>query len=60
MKLGVRFNDIKIVKQFWNITISGIYFKVLQTDFVKADGVFEQLKSCSENPTIAEVYKKKN
>mgnify|MGYP003668695726 FL=1 len=56
LTLGVRFNDMKIIKQFWNTTFSGVYFKVLQTGFVKAGDVFEQLKSCSENQTIAEVY----
>ncbi|WP_298882805.1 MOSC domain-containing protein [uncultured Polaribacter sp.] len=56
MKLGVRFNDMKIVKQFWNTTFCGVYFKVLQTGFVKAGDVFEQIKSCPENPTIAELY----
>jgi MOSC domain-containing protein YiiM len=54
--LGVRFNDMKIVKQFWNTSFSGVYFKVLQTGFVKADDVFKQTKSCKENQTIAEVY----
>jgi len=56
LTLGVRFNDMKIIKQFWNTTFSGVYFKVLQTGFVKAGDVFEQLKTCLENPTIAEVY----
>ncbi len=57
--LGVRFNDMKIVKQFWNSTFSGVYFKVLQTGFVKAGDVFEQIKSCPENKTIATVYQEK-
>jgi MOSC domain-containing protein YiiM len=56
MKLGVRFNDMKIVKQFWNTTFCGVYFKVLQTGFVKVGDVFEQIKSCPENATIAELY----
>lgn len=56
MKLGVRFNDMKIVKQFWNTTMCGVYFKVLQTGFVQENDVFEQLKSCKENPTIADLY----
>ena len=56
MKLGVRFNDMKIVKQFWNTTFCGVYFKVIETGFVKAGDVFEQLKFCPENPTIAELY----
>ena len=55
-KLGIRFNDMKIVKQFWHTTFCGVYFKVLQTGFVKAGDVFEQIKSCPENPTIAELY----
>jgi len=57
--LGVRFDTMKIVKQFWNSTMSGVYFKVLQTGFVKVGDEFEQLKSYLENPTIAEVYGEK-
>jgi len=55
-KLGIRFNSMKIVKQFWNTTFCGVYFKVLQTGFVKVGDSFEQLKSCPENPTIADLY----
>ncbi|MDX6745327.1 MOSC domain-containing protein [Polaribacter sp. PL03] len=56
MKLGVRFNDMKIVKKFWNTTFCGVYFKVLQTGFVKTNDEFVQIKSCPENPTIADLY----
>ena len=56
MKLGVRFNDMKIVKQFWNTTMCGVYFKVIKTGYVKAGDGFKQIKSCPENPTIAELY----
>lgn len=59
MKLGVRFNDMKIVKQFWNTDKSGVYFKVLQTGFVKKGDVFELLKTDKTKPTIAEVYNEK-
>ena len=55
-KLGIRFNNMKIVKQFWNTTFCGVYFKVIQTGFVKAGDVFKQIKSCPENPTIADLY----
>ena len=55
-KLGIRFNDMKIVKQFWNTTFCGVYFKVLQTGFVKAGDVFTKIKSCPENLTIADLY----
>lgn len=56
MKLGVRFNDMKIVKKFWNTSMSGVYFKILQTGNVKIGDEFELLKKCPENPTIAELY----
>jgi MOSC domain-containing protein YiiM len=59
MKLGVRFNNMKIVKQFWKQDYPGVYFKVLQTGYVKAGDEFERIKSCPENKTIAEVYQSK-
>ena len=59
LKLGLRFNDMKIVKKFWNSTFSGVYFKVLKTGFVRSEDVFIPLKLCKENPTIAEVYQEK-
>lgn len=59
MKLGVRFNDMKIIKQFWNTTKSGVYFKVLQTGNVKEGDVFELMNSDNTKPTIADVYLQK-
>ena len=47
---------MKILKQFWNSTLCGVYFKVIQTGFVKAGDAFIQIKSCKENPTIADLY----
>jgi MOSC domain-containing protein YiiM len=47
---------MKIVKQFWNTTFCGVYFKVVQTGFVKSGDEFIQVKSCLENPTIADLY----
>ena len=58
-KLGIRFDDMKIVKQFWNTTFCGVYFKVLQTGFVKVGDEFDQIKSCPENPTIADLLIKR-
>lgn len=58
-KLGVRFDNMKIVKQFWNTTKCGVYFKVLQTGFVKVGDQFEQIKNCPENPTIADLLIKR-
>lgn len=54
-KLGIRFNNMKIVKQFWNSTKCGVYFKLIQTGTVASGDVFEQIKSCPENPTIADL-----
>lgn len=52
-KLGIRFNDMKIVKDLWNTTKCGIYFKVLQTGFVATGDELIQIKSFAHNPTIA-------
>lgn len=56
MKLGVRFNDMKIVKEFWNTTMCGVYFKILQTGNVQAGDKLIQIKSCPKNLTIADLY----
>ena len=58
-KLGIRFNDPKIVKQFWNSTKSGIYFKILKTGFVTKSDELILLEEAKGNPTIAEVYQLK-
>ncbi|PQJ79498.1 MOSC domain-containing protein [Polaribacter porphyrae] len=54
-KLGIRFNNMKIVKQFWNSTMCGVYFKVIQTGTVQINDEFYQIKSCPENLTIADL-----
>ncbi len=59
MKLGVRFNDMRVVKQFWNTSMSGVYFKILLTGHVKAGDVFREMETFPENPTIAEVFETK-
>ncbi len=56
VKLGLRFNDMKMVKKFWNSSFSGVYFKVLKTGFVRSEDVLMPIKLCKENPTIAELY----
>lgn len=58
-KLGIRFNDMKIVKQFWNTTKCGVYFKVLQTGNVYVDDKFTLIKKYEENPTIADIFIKR-
>lgn len=59
MKLGVRFNNMKVVKQFWNTSKSGVYFKILLTGHVKAGDVFREMETFPENPTIAEAFESK-
>jgi MOSC domain-containing protein YiiM len=60
MKLGLRFKTQAVLKQFWNSTKSGIYFKVLQTGNVNAGDELILLKKAENTPTIAEVYNTKN
>jgi MOSC domain-containing protein YiiM len=58
-KLGLRFGTQAILKQFWNSTKSGIYFKVLQTGKVSLGDKLVLHKNAQNTPTIAEVYKTK-
>ncbi len=59
VKLNIRFNDSAAVKQFWNTTKSGVYFKVLEIGKVAKNDVFILLEEGKNTPTIAEVYKSK-
>lgn len=58
-KLGIRFETQEILKQFWNSTKSGIYFKVLQTGNVKVGDELILFNKAENSPTIAEVYETK-
>ena len=58
-KLGVRFGTQKIVKQFWNTTKSGIYFKVLKTGYVKSGDELILLSKPENSESIATVYESK-
>jgi len=59
LKLGVKFNDTAILKQFWNTSMSGVYFKVLQTGFVKKNDTLTLIKRNPKAKTIAQVYEEK-
>ncbi|MBT8318365.1 MAG: MOSC domain-containing protein [Lutibacter sp.] len=59
MKLGLVFGTQKVVKQFWNSTKCGVYFKVLQRGKVKACDELILIKENKNSPTIAEVYETK-
>lgn len=58
-KLGIRFNDQRILKQFSNTTKSGVYFRVLQTGNVIIDDEFKLIEKSMNSPSIAEVFKSK-
>ena len=59
MKLGLRFGTQKILKQFWNETKSGIYFKILKTGNVEIGDELTLNYNSETSPTISEVYKSK-
>ena len=59
MKLGFVFGTQKVLKQFWNSTKCGVYFKVLQTGKVTSGDKLVLVKKNEGSPTIAEVYKTK-
>ena len=59
MKLGLVFGTQKILKQFWNSTKSGIYFKVLQTGNVAVNDELVLIKKREGSLTISEVYETK-
>lgn len=59
MKLGLRFNTQAVLKQFWNSTKSGIYFKVLQTGYVAKGDALTLIKKAESNYTIAAMYETK-
>lgn len=57
-KLGIRFKDMRIIKDLWNTTKCGVYFKVLQTGTVKVGDEFIRIKSFTQAPTIADLLMK--
>ncbi|MFO7674601.1 MAG: MOSC domain-containing protein, partial [Lutibacter sp.] len=58
-KLGIRIGTQEIVKQFWNSTKCGVYFKVVQTGNVKVGDELILVHKAENSPTIAEVYETK-
>ena len=55
-KLGIRFNNPKVIKQFWNSTKCGVYFKILKTGHVAKNDTLILQEKAINTPTIAEVY----
>lgn len=59
MKLGLVFGTQQILKQFWNSTKSGIYFKVIETGNVSTGDELVLLKEAEIKLSIADVYETK-
>ena len=58
-KLGIRFNDQSIVKQFWNTTKSGVYFRILKTGKIATGDEFVLIEKSTNSPSIADVFTSK-
>ncbi|MCB9189517.1 MAG: MOSC domain-containing protein [Flavobacteriales bacterium] len=56
MKLGIRFNDQRVVKRFVKEPFSGIYLRVLNEGWVKTDDQVTVLNICKNNLTVKEVH----
>lgn len=55
-KLGIRFGNAKIVKQFWEDSKCGVYFKILQVGQVQVGDELNLLRQKPNNLCIAAVY----
>lgn len=55
-KLGIRFEDQGVLKQFVNETKSGIYFKVLKPGAVQVDDEFRLIEQDTAGITVAQLY----
>lgn len=59
MKLGIIFGTQKVLKQFWDVPKSGLYFKIIQEGSVKKGDALVLIESAINSKTIAEVYTEK-
>lgn len=55
-KLGLRFNDQKVLKQFINSDYPGIYVKVLEGDTVKPNDTMELIERQHNSMSIIEIW----
>ncbi len=58
-KLGIVFKTQHFLKQFWNTTKSGIYFKVIKIGKVAVNDELILINKAENTPTISEVYQAK-
>ena len=59
VKLGIRFGNHNVIKQLWNSTKSGVYFKILETGQVNKKDEFRLVKKAINSPSIADVFQSK-
>ena len=57
IKLGIKFDSRKAMRQMLKTTKCGVYFKVIKKGYVKTGDTIKRIKHCSENKTIAELFK---
>lgn len=55
-KLGIVFNDQKIIKQFLNAPYCGFYFRVLKKGFVRKNDEMILTKKAKNSMTVADVF----
>ncbi|PIB36189.1 sulfurase [Reichenbachiella sp. 5M10] len=55
-KLGIRFGDQRVLKQFVNSSYSGVYVRVLQPGQVQRGDELVRIEAVAQGFTIAEVY----
>lgn len=58
-KLGIRFEDAKVVKQFFLEDKPGVYFKILQPGNVQEGDVLELVEKAKKTKSIYELYVEK-
>ena len=59
VKLGIRFNDSAVIKQFWNTTMCGVYFRIIQTGTVGIEAEFKLIEKAINSPSIADIFNSK-
>jgi len=56
-KMGVRFNNQKVVKQFRLAAFPGIYVRVLEEGFVRKGAILKVIESPENELTVLEIYR---
>lgn len=59
VKLGIRFQNANVIRQFWNTTKCGVYFKVLETGLVSKNDTLKLVQKGENALSIAEVFESK-